>query len=199
MIRIPRLTLMVYRIFIQILPVSNQLDLFHLKSLFPFPACLYNQVKETKQNERNVIDKVLYIWDIEKIIKNTLAEHRLNINYEFNNKLNAPMNYNVSTNTIKFNYLQVNGYIAKINFKIRETEENIVKLLLYHEIGYYLDFKKNKHDIRTLMYGEDEEIEQLMSEIERNSWEYGRILVPDHLVNAYDQVRELDKLLLKSR
>jgi hypothetical protein len=109
------------------------------------------------------------------------------------------MNYNVSTNTIKFNYLQVNGYIAKINFKIRETEENIVKLLLYHEIGYYLDFKKNKHDIRTLMYGEDEEIEQLMSEIERNSWEYGRILVPDHLVNAYDQVRELDKLLLKSR
>ncbi|WP_110065065.1 hypothetical protein [Cytobacillus oceanisediminis] len=142
---------------------------------------------------------MLYIWDIEKIIKNTLAEHRLNINYEFNNKLNAPMNYNVSTNTIKFNYLQVNGYIAKINFKIRETEENIVKLLLYHEIGYYLDFKKNKHDIRTLMYGEDEEIEQLMSEIERNSWEYGRILVPDHLVNAYDQVRELDKLLLKSR
>jgi hypothetical protein len=49
------------------------------------------------------------------------------------------------------------------------------------------------------MYGEDEEIEQLMSEIERNSWEYGRILVPDDLVNAYDQVRELDKLLLKSR
>ncbi|WP_214988250.1 hypothetical protein [Bacillus sp. ISL-47] len=146
-----------------------------------------------------MINKVLYIWDIEKIIKNTLAEHRLNINYEFNNKLNAPMNYNVSTNTIKFNYLQVNGYIAKINFKIRETEENIVKLLLYHEIGYYLDFKKNKHDIKTLMYGEDEEIEQLMSVIERNSWEYGRTLVPEHLVNAYDQVRELDKLLLKSR
>ncbi|WP_394137650.1 hypothetical protein [Cytobacillus oceanisediminis] len=146
-----------------------------------------------------MINKVLYIWDIEKIIKNTLAEHRLNINYEFNNKLNAPMNYNVSTNTIKFNYLQVNGYIAKINFKIKETDENIVKLLLYHEIGYYLDFKKNKHDIKTLMYGEDEEIAQLMSVIERNSWEYGRKLVPEHLVHAYDQVRELDKLLIKSR
>ncbi|GLB61656.1 hypothetical protein [Cytobacillus sp. NCCP-133] len=139
---------------------------------------------------------MLYIWDIEKIIKNTLAEHRLNINDEFNNKLKAPMNFNVSTNTIKFNYLEVNGYIAKINFKIKETDENIVKLLLYHEIGYYLDFKKNKYDIRTLLYGEDEEKEQLMAAIERNAWEYGRLLVPEHLAAAYDQVRKLDEVLL---
>jgi hypothetical protein len=104
------------------------------------------------------------------------------------------MSYNVSTNTIKFNYLKVNGYIAKINFKIKETNENLVKLMLYHEIGYYLDFKKNKHDIRTLMYGEDDEKEQLMAEIEKNSWDYGRGIVPEHLVNAYDQYRELDKV-----
>ncbi|KON85529.1 hypothetical protein AF332_00675 [Sporosarcina globispora] len=137
---------------------------------------------------------MLYIWDIEKIIKITLDEFQLNINYEFSNTLTAPMSYNVSTNTIKFNYLKVNGYIAKINFKIRETDENLVKLMLYHEIGYYLDFKKNKHDIRTLMYGEDDEKEQLMSEIEKNSWDYGRKIVPEHLVNAYDHLRELDKV-----
>jgi hypothetical protein len=118
----------------------------------------------------------------------------LDINYEFCNTLTAPMSYNVSTNTIKFNYLKVNGYIAKINFKIKETDENLVKLMLFHEIGYYLDFKKNKHDIRTLMYGEDDEKEQLMSEIERNSWDYGRKIVPEQLVNSYDHLRELDKM-----
>lgn len=136
---------------------------------------------------------MLYIWDIEKIILHTLNEQRLNINYEFSNTLASPMSYNVSTNTIKFNYLKVNGYIAKINFKIKETNENLVKLMLYHEIGYYLNFKKNKHDIRTLMYGEDDEKEQLMAEIEKNSWDYGRGIVPEHLVNAYDQFRELAK------
>ncbi|MDN3019601.1 hypothetical protein PH210_25890 [Paenibacillus sp. BSR1-1] len=140
---------------------------------------------------------MLYIWDIEKIIENTLREHNLKINYEFNNNLPAPMSYNVSTNTIKFNYIQVNGYLAKINFKIKETDENLIKIILYHEIGYYLDFKKNKHDLRILKYGEDEEIEQLKTKIETNAWEYGRTMVPEQLVKAYDQVRELDKLMLK--
>lgn len=141
---------------------------------------------------------MLYIWDIEKIIERTLKEHNLDINYEFNNKLPAPMSYNVSTNTIKFNYLQVNGYIAKINFKIKETDENFVKLILYRQIGYYLDFKKNKHDLRTLLYGEDDEIEQLKSIIETNAWDYGRTLVPKQLLESYDKVRELDKMLLKN-
>ncbi|WP_223593919.1 hypothetical protein [Neobacillus bataviensis] len=140
---------------------------------------------------------MLYIWDIEKIIENTLSEHNLKINYEFNNNLPAPMSYNVSTNTIKFNYIQVNGYLAKINFKIKETDENLIKIILYHEIGYYLDFKKNKHDLRILKYGEDEEIEQLKTKIETNAWEYGRTMVPEQLVKAYDQVRELDKLMIK--
>ena len=82
---------------------------------------------------------MLYIWDIEKIIKDTLIELKLNINVEFNNKLTAPMSYNVSTNTIKFNYIQINGYNAKINFKMKETDENFVKIILYHELGYYLE------------------------------------------------------------
>ncbi|MDQ0199330.1 hypothetical protein [Neobacillus ginsengisoli] len=141
---------------------------------------------------------MLYIWDIEKIIENTLHEHNLDINYEFNNKLTAPMSYNVSHNTIRFNYLQVNGYKAKMNFKIKETDENFVKIILYHVLGYYLDFKKNKHDTRIIMYGKEEEKEQLLSLIETNSWEYGRTLVPKQLLNSYDKVRELDKMLIKS-
>nr|WP_263324487.1 hypothetical protein [Neobacillus sp. Marseille-Q6967] len=141
---------------------------------------------------------MLYIWDIEKIIENSLAEHELDINYEFNNQLPAPMSYNVSLNTIRFNYLEINGYIAKVNFKIRETDEDCVKLLLYRQFGYYLDFKKNKHDLRVIKYGEDDEKEQLLALIEKNSWEYGRNLVPKHLVNSYDKVRELDKILLKN-
>jgi hypothetical protein len=142
---------------------------------------------------------MLYIWDIENIIEHTLLEHNLDINYEFNNKLNAPMSYNVSTNTIRFNYLQIEGYKAKINFKVKETDENFVKIILYHVLGYYLDFKKNKHDTRIIMYGEDEEKEQLLSLIETNSWNYGRTLVPQHLLISYDKVRELDKTLLKSK
>ncbi|MFD2924308.1 hypothetical protein [Halobacillus naozhouensis] len=138
---------------------------------------------------------MLYIWDIEKIIKNTLQEHNLDINYEFNNDLSTPMNYNVSTNTIKFHYLQINGYISKIKWK--ETDENFVKIILYHEIGYYLTFKKHKHDLKTLMYGEDEEIAALKSEIETNAWEYGRTMVPEQLVNSYDRVRELDGMLIE--
>lgn len=139
---------------------------------------------------------MLYIWDIEKIIKETLNEQNLTINYEFNNNLPVPMSFNVSTNTIKFNYLQVNGYIG--NFKFRETDENFVKIILYHVLGYYLDFKKNKHDLRILMYGDEEEKELLKSEIEVNAWEYGRTLVPVKLLDSYDKVRELDKMLLKT-
>ncbi|MYL65045.1 hypothetical protein GLW07_16935 [Bacillus hwajinpoensis] len=136
---------------------------------------------------------MLYIWDVEKIIKDTLEEHQLSINYEFNNELAAPMSYNVSTNTIKFNYLQMNGYQAKVNFKLKETEENIALILLYHEIGYYLDFKKHRHDLRILMY-EDEEVQQeLLAEIEENAWEQGRKLIPDDLKESYDQLREIDQ------
>ncbi|WP_417899814.1 hypothetical protein ABN702_05890 [Bacillus haimaensis] len=140
---------------------------------------------------------MLYIWNIEKIINNTLQELKLNINVEFSDKLTAPMSYNVSTNTIKFNYIQINGYNAKINFKIKETDENFVKIMLYHQLGYYLEFRKNTRVLKTLIYGVEDEKEQLLAEIEVNSWEYGRTLVPDYLLKAYDQVRELDKLLLK--
>ncbi|MCP1491014.1 MULTISPECIES: hypothetical protein [Peribacillus] len=137
---------------------------------------------------------MLYISDIEKIIKNTLNEHNLDIIYEFDNNLSAPMSYNVSTNTIKFNYLQVNGYKGKI--RIKETEEDFVKIILYRMIGYYLDFKKNKHDLRILMYGHEEEKEKLKSEIETNAWDYGRTLIPEQLLESYDKVRELDKMLI---
>ncbi|MCA0992077.1 hypothetical protein [Pseudalkalibacillus hwajinpoensis] len=142
---------------------------------------------------------MLYIWDVEKIIKDTLDEHQLSINYEFNNELAAPMSYNVSTNTIKFNYLQMNGYQAKVNFKLKETEENIALILLYHEIGYYLDFKKHRHDLRILMY-EDEEVQQeLLAEIEENAWEQGRKLVPDDLKESYDHLREIDQQFQNGR
>ncbi|MGG0789897.1 hypothetical protein ABE132_14580 [Peribacillus simplex] len=137
---------------------------------------------------------MLYISDIEKIINNTLNEHNLDIIYEFDNNLSAPMSYNVSTNTIKFNYLQVNGYKGKI--RIKETEEDFVKIILYRMIGYYLDFKKNKHDLRILMYGHEEEKEKLKSEIETNAWDYGRTLIPEQLLKSYDKVRELDKMLI---
>jgi hypothetical protein len=137
---------------------------------------------------------MLYISDIEKIINNTLNEHNLDIIYEFDNNLSAPMSYNVSTNTIKFNYLQVNGYKGKI--RIKETEEDFVKIILYRMIGYYLDFKKNKHDLRILMYGHEEEKEKIKSEIETNAWDYGRTLIPEQLLESYDKVRELDKMLI---
>ena len=155
-------------------------------------------MKGSKFFGKVVMKKLLYIWDIEEIIKNTLQEQNLDINYELNNKLPAPMSYNVSTNTIKFNYLQINGYIANINFKIKETDEDCVKLILFHQLGYFLDFKKNKHDLRTLKYGEDEEKEQLLALIERNSWDYGRTFVPDKLLKSYDKVRTIDKMLLKN-
>ncbi|MGA9288221.1 MAG: hypothetical protein WBV93_07675 [Anaerobacillus sp.] len=142
---------------------------------------------------------MLYIWDVEKIIKTILEEHNLNINYEFNNELTSPMSYNVSSNTIKFNYLQINGYQAQIKVKVKETEENIVKILLYHEIGYYLDFKKHRHDLRILMYEDEEEQQKLLSEIETNAWEFGRKLLPEELLDSYDQVRELDNTMLKKQ
>ncbi|QAS52215.1 hypothetical protein [Halobacillus litoralis] len=138
---------------------------------------------------------MLYIWHIEKIIKNIMQEHNLNINYEANNNLPTPMSFNISTNTLNFNYLQVNGYMSKI--KINESADDFVKIIVCHEIGYYLTFKKHKHDLKTLMYGEDEEIAELKAVIERNAWNYGRGLVPDNLVDSYDKVRELDDSLLQ--
>jgi hypothetical protein len=141
---------------------------------------------------------MLYIRDIEKIIENTLQEHKLNIDYEINNNLLAPMSFNISTNTIKFNYLQINGYLANINFKIKETNEDCVKIILYHQLGYYLDFKKNKHELRFLKYFEDEKKAEILTRIETNAWEYGRTLVPEKLLNSYDKVRKIDKMLIKS-
>ncbi|MEH7413689.1 hypothetical protein V7266_00165 [Neobacillus drentensis] len=145
-----------------------------------------------------MIDKMFYIRDIEKIIENTLKEHKLTVDYEFNNTLPAPMSFNVTNTTIKFNYLQINGYIANIKFKIKESDEDCVKLILYHQLGYYLVFKNNKHDLRVLKYFDDNKKAQLLDRIESNAWDYGRTLVPEKLVNSYDQVRELDKLLQKN-
>lgn len=138
------------------------------------------------------------MWNIEKIIKSTLQELKFNINVESSNKLTAPMSYNVATNTIKFNYLQINGYNGKLNFKIKETDENFVKLILYLQLGYYLEFRKNTRVLKTLIYGEEKEKEQLLAGIEENAWEYGRTLVPEYLLKSYDQVRELNKHLLKN-
>ncbi|WP_368504145.1 hypothetical protein AB3N04_19120 [Alkalihalophilus sp. As8PL] len=138
---------------------------------------------------------MLYIWDIERIIKQTFDKHGLEIDYEFNNELDTPMSYNVTTNTMKFNYIQVNAYMGRIKMKI--TAENFVKIILYHEIGYYLDFKKNKHDLRTFIFGDEEEIAALKATIETNAWDYGRTLVPEELVASYDKMRELDKMLIK--
>ncbi|PPA69006.1 hypothetical protein [Jeotgalibacillus proteolyticus] len=135
---------------------------------------------------------MLYIWAIENIIKDTLQEHHLNLSYEIDNNLPAPMSFNVSTNTIKFDYLKINGHKAKVNNRLKETDENFVKIMLYHEIGYYLDFKKNKHDLKTLKYGEDWEIKSLMNLIEKNAWDFGRTLVPDDLLDSYDKYREIE-------
>ncbi|WP_307725370.1 hypothetical protein [Halobacillus faecis] len=149
---------------------------------------------ENNRKERSVIF-MLYIRQVEEIIRETLLEHQLDIDYEINNKLPAPMSFNVSTNTVNFNYLQINGYMSKI--KVSETEENVVKIILYHEIGYYLTFKKHRHDLRTLMYGGDEEIDELKAVIETNAWNYGRALVPEHLLETYDLIREKDESLLQ--
>lgn len=137
---------------------------------------------------------MMYFWEIEEIIKKTLQELNLNLAYEIDNQLKAPMSFNISTNTIKFNYIQINQYKAKMNVRMKETDENFVKLMLYREIGYYLDFKKNKHDLRTLMYGGEEEKKILMRTIEKNAWIFGRTLVPEQLLNAYDTLHELDKM-----
>ncbi|WP_083633453.1 hypothetical protein [Alkalihalophilus pseudofirmus] len=139
--------------------------------------------------------KMLYIWDIEKAIKEIVEEHNLQINYEFNNELTSPMSFNISTTTLKFNYLEVNRYLSKI--RIKESKENLLKVIIYHELGYYVDYKKTKYDLRTFIYGDEEEIEQLKAQIETNAWEYGRTLVPEELVDAYDHVREFDKMLIK--
>jgi hypothetical protein len=82
---------------------------------------------------------------------------------------------------------------------MKETDENLVKIILYHVIGYYLDFKKNKHDLRTFKYGEDDEIAKLKTQIEMNAWVYGRTLVPEVLLQSFDQVRELDKELINGQ
>ena len=70
---------------------------------------------------------MLYISDIEKIINDTLNKHNLDIIYEFNNNLTVPMSYNVSTNTIKFNYLQVNGYIRE-KLELKRQRKTLLKL-----------------------------------------------------------------------
>ncbi|TDL30593.1 hypothetical protein E2R51_17495 [Jeotgalibacillus sp. S-D1] len=137
---------------------------------------------------------MMYFWEIEKIIKETLQELKLSLSYEIDNQLKAPMSFNISTNTIKFNYIQINQYKGKMNVRLKETNENFVKLMLYREIGYYLDFKKNKHDLRTLMYGGEEEKKQLMKLIEKNAWVFGRTLVPEELLGSYDKLYELDKM-----
>ncbi|WP_026691073.1 hypothetical protein [Alteribacter aurantiacus] len=135
---------------------------------------------------------MLYIWHIEEIIKDTIAEHRLDINYESNTELEAPMSYNKSTNTIKFNYLEMNGYKAKMARAVRASDENIVRLVLYRQIGYHLDFKHKFYDMRILMYGEEKEKEALMKKINTNAWECGRTLVPDDLLASYDKIREIE-------
>ncbi|PYZ98975.1 hypothetical protein CR205_10525 [Alteribacter lacisalsi] len=141
---------------------------------------------------------MLYVSKIDKIIKDTLNEHNLEINYTFSDSLEVPMSYNKSTNTIKCNYIRLNGYKSVMNSRLKESDENFVRLIIYRQIGHYLDFKNNWHDLRTLMYGEDDEKEELRAKLNYNAWEYGRTLVPEHLLHAYDKFRELEKTTVHS-
>lgn len=138
---------------------------------------------------------MLYIWKIEEIIQQTISDHQLDISWAADNQLKAPMSFNVSNNTLTFNYLEVNGFMSKAQLGI--AKEEYVQLMVCHELGYYLTFKKHKHDLRTLMYGEDEEIAELKAVIETNAWDYGRTLVSEPLKQAYDQLREQNKQLLR--
>lgn len=151
-------------------------------------------INRSIHNDMKVVTiTMLFAWDIESIIKTILEQHQLDLNFEIKNDLSAPMSYNLSTKTIKFNYLEINGFIAKTKVTIKETDENLVKIILYRQIGYFLDHRKNKHDLRTLMYGDEHEKVRLIAKIETNSWEYGRSLVPEQLLNSYDKVRNFEK------
>ncbi|ELK44943.1 hypothetical protein [Halobacillus sp. BAB-2008] len=140
---------------------------------------------------------MLYIRNIETIIEEIYQENQLDLQYEVNSTLPSPMSFNVSTNTLAYNYLQVNGYMSKV--KIQESEEDFVRIMIYRELGYYITFKKHRPDMRTLLYGGDAEVAELKAEIETNAWDYGRELVPDRLKQSYDIVRERDGMLLNGR
>ena len=34
--------------------------------------------------------------------------------------------------------------ISKIKIKVKETDEDFVKIILYHELGYYLEYRRNR-------------------------------------------------------
>jgi hypothetical protein len=106
--------------------------------------------------------------------------------------LTKAMKYNVTNNTIKFNHMQINGYKTRTNLNI--SDEEFALIILYHEMGHYLDFKENKYNFDQSKWTQEEK-RLFMQEREINAWKYGRTLVSNELLKLYDKIQTLDKRL----
>ncbi|OMD67605.1 hypothetical protein [Paenibacillus odorifer] len=118
--------------------------------------------------------------NIESIIEQIL--HELNIEASIESDYeHSPMAYNYRTNTFKFSKdliekdLTCNGLISLV----------YVKLLTYHEVGHYLDFKKNLNSV--LMLDKLVEIDVQIA-LEENAWDLGRTVVPEDMREEFDEI-----------
>ena len=69
---------------------------------------------------------------------------------------------------------------------MKETDENFLKIILYHELGYYLEYRRNPRDLKTFLYGEEKE-KQLLIKSKKFLGIWENIGNP-HLLKQYPQV-----------
>jgi len=126
------------------------------------------------------------LFSFEFLLKNNLF-----INVETHSERKV-MSYNYNNNTIKINLEMLeeikDGYLYYL------SEDEIITVMLCHEIGHYLEFKNNKELPSQFQYymfdSTREEYIEFILEREKVAWENGKQYVPKDLLEEYDRVNE---------
>lgn len=142
----------------------------------------------------------ILMWDYDKFVEDLLKKHDINHKVVLFDKP-IPMAYSPAPIEFRINILAINRYINGDNHP-KLTDEEILSIMTYHEIGHCLDSRKHPpldlKAIRIKTRGTMEEWIKFTLEREKNAWKYGRELVPEHLISEYDKLNEKNMELYRN-
>lgn len=118
--------------------------------------------------------------NIESVIKQILLEKNIKANIEAEYEY-SPMAYNYRTDTFKFSNNLIQQELDWNGF----NPLTYVRLLTYHEVGHYLDFKGNHLSVSMLDNLIDIDVQIALEE---NAWKLGMTVVPQDLKDGFDEI-----------
>lgn len=107
------------------------------------------------------------------------------------------MAYHFKDNIIKYNLKYLRANKGQINEFDSMDDETFFELGIYHEIGHYLDYQRNKDRALEREANDDPDYNfKLVGE--QNAWKYGKEILPDKYIESFDILNERNINVLKT-